>query len=511
MRVRGFIVRRWHLLATCALAALLRLPAVFNGLPYVAHPDEPTNYRVFHTMVENASALPHFYRYPSLLFDLQALTHGALVFVGRLFGVWSPSDLLGLNGDAGPGSHLVQSRPTWVVARLVIVAVSVAGAVLVAGVARRMTSSRVAGFVAGALASTSAISIASGSSITPDALAGTMAFAVIVMALQPVMGSLRDDVALRRWAITTGVILGLATAAKYNNAVLAVPIAAAIGLMPDRARFTWRHMGLVAGMGVVAFTLATPGLVFDTTKFVEDLGYELRHYSTGHDGAEGASFVTNLKFLWRSDAVAVVLAIVGLALRRSLAMMLLAVWPVTYLLVIGATEVRFARNLTPLLGCIAVLAAVGTYELAKLVRRRHAFVIAAVCLAPLVVLSTIDLANNFRRDVTDHHGAARRWLEDHVDPGSRVLADYYTPWLNRNRWEVTSTPFAVEQTDLRLYGTIVITSTGSGRFLSERTKYGYQARRIEALRSSACRVDRYDDSFGFWIEVLVMSCPADGE
>ena len=46
------------------------------GLPYLDHPDEPTNYGVFHEMVHDRTLNPHFFNYPSLFFDLQAFVHG---------------------------------------------------------------------------------------------------------------------------------------------------------------------------------------------------------------------------------------------------------------------------------------------------------------------------------------------------------------------------------------------------------------------------------------------------
>lgn len=81
-------MNRWHLVATAIVAVSLRLPAVFNGLPYVTHPDEPGNYRLAATMANEVTPLPHLYKYPSLSFDLQALAHSAVLAVERPIRGW---------------------------------------------------------------------------------------------------------------------------------------------------------------------------------------------------------------------------------------------------------------------------------------------------------------------------------------------------------------------------------------------------------------------------------------
>lgn len=503
-------MNRWHLVATAIVAVSLRLPAVFNGLPYVTHPDEPGNYRLAATMANEVTPLPHLYKYPSLSFDLQALAHSAVLAVERPIRGWDVDRGLGLTADAGPGSHLVVSPASWVIARLLVLVVSVAGAMLVAHLGARLTGSRAAGAVGGLLAATSAISIASGSVITPDALAGTTALATIAVALRPLTEEIGDDCALRKWAITLGVSMGLATAAKYNNSVLAFPVAVHVMRLPGSMRIGWRQLRLIAGMSIVAFTLATPGLVFDTAKFVEDLGFELHHYATGHNGSEGSALTANLRFLWRSDGLAVALAATAIALRRTRATLLLASWPLLYLLVLGLPEVRFARNLTPILGCVALLGAVGAHELVRVARRHPSTVIAAVALVPVMAVGVTQTAHNFHRDITDHRADARRWLENHVAPGATVLAEYYTPWLDRSRWQVTSTPYSIERPDRYQFDAVILTATGSGRFLESGDMYQGEVLVIEAMRRRACRTERYRDHFGFWIEVLTMKCADPG-
>lgn len=497
---------RWHVIASALAAIALRAPAVFNGLPYVSHPDEPTNFRVARNMVEHGSALPHFYRYPSLLFDLEAATRGLLVAAGRIFGFWSAAENVGLNTDPGPGSNRVEGPISWVVARLLILLISTAGVALVASLAYRLSSSRAIGFVGGALAATSGISIATGSVITPDALAGTLATAVVAAGVVLVARPPSTVAAAHRWALWSGVLLGLATAAKYNNALLAVLLAVAIGLAGRASLVGRRQVAWLAAASVATFILTTPGLLLDTSRFIDDLGYELRHYATGHAGAEGSAFSANLGFLWHSEVLAIPLALIGLVLYRKRAVLVLAAWPTIYLLAIGMNQVRFARNLTPVLGCVAVLAACGACELWARIPRDRRLIAAAVALVPFAIVHVAHNVADLRRELTDYRGAARHWLQAHVEPGSEVLADYYTPWLDRDRWEVTGVPFVVDDPDRDQYDVVIITSGGSGRFLEDPSRYSLEVRALASLQDRACRTDRYEDEFGTWIEVLTMSC-----
>lgn len=499
---------RWHLLVPAILAAVVRLPAVSNGLPYVSHPDEPKNYLVIHEMISRRSALPRFYNYPSLFFELEAVAHAAAMALLKLVG---SDQSLGMALGGTIGGRLAQSSFAWVVARLVVLGVSVAGVLVAARLAERLTGSRLAAGVAGVLAALSTISIASGSVITPDALAGTLSLCAIASAVR--VFSLPDtDRDRLRWALRTGVLLGLAVSAKYNTVALALPITLAlvITIRGDR-RFGWQPVAIVTGAAIAAFLATTPGLVLDNARFMYDVRHELDHYRTGHAGAEGNSFVSNLGFLWGSEGLAVVLALAGLWLRRSRALLVLWSWPVAYLIAIGFAEVRFARNLTPIIGVVAVLAGCAAHDIARRVQHRKSIAILIVAsLAPLMVVQTVDVGARLRKDFTDYQRDARDWMEEHVPPGAHVLAEYYTPFLDPGVWNVDPVDSSLDQANaIDTYDVVILTSGGAGRYLRDPSRYPNQVTRIAALRDQACRVERYEDDFGFWVDVLVMNCAAD--
>src|ERR1700722_13553712 len=69
---------------TATVAAALRLPIVGFGLPYLWHPDEPSNVGIGANMVDLRTWNPHAFRYPSMIYDVVAIA-GQLQ---RVFGGW---------------------------------------------------------------------------------------------------------------------------------------------------------------------------------------------------------------------------------------------------------------------------------------------------------------------------------------------------------------------------------------------------------------------------------------
>ncbi|MEQ1698860.1 MAG: glycosyltransferase family 39 protein [Ilumatobacteraceae bacterium] len=516
--VRAFLRRQAYAIGVCALALVLRLPGVFNGLPYIRHPDEPVNYRVFHGMVASRSALPDFYDYPSLQYDLQAAVHALVSGAGNLFGLWGSVDALDL-APGRPGANLALNSEPWVVARLVTVAVSLIGVAIVVGLATRLSGSRRWGAVAGVFAAVSGVGIETGFLITPDALAGTLAIAVIAMAMR--LHGPGAVAAGRRWVVITGVLFGLSVGAKYNNGVLAIAIVAAVLLAQPTLRPTARQLAALTGIALATFLLTTPAIVFDLRGFLRGLDRVLDHYSTGHPGYEGNVPASNLRALWGSDAVAVVLAaFAAITLRRSRPVVLLVGWVLVYFGFTSIAKVHFDRNLTPLLGAVAVLAALGGQRLWQFLRtpqpgvaRPAAIAATLLVLAPITVLRAGERFDEVAYQLSDHQAEARSWLAGQIPAGSAVLTDYYSPWLDDGRYVRTDRYFVAQEPAEAVaafattYDAIIVTSAGSGRFVNDRSRYPEEAAVVDSLRADACDSVRFEDADGYWVEVYFQRCP----
>lgn len=513
--------RQVHVLVPALIAVAVRLPRVFHGLPYVAHPDEPVNYSVVHRMVADRSALPRFYDYPSLQYDIQGVAHGLLAGLRHVFGGHALADM-GMAPGGGLGTNLALSSGAWILARAISVVIAAVGVALVVWIATRLTGSRRWGCIGGCLAAVSAIGVSTGSAFTPDALAGTTALAVVAMVV--VLHAPAPALPTRRWALLTGVCLGLAVGAKYNNALLVGAVALAVLMLPAARRPRWADLGLLVATAAGVFLLTTPGVLLDWSAFMHGVRSVLDHYSAGHPGAEGDSLSANMRFLRTSEPVALVLAAIAVATVRRTTTWLLAAWAAAYFAAISLATVRFDRNLTPILGTVAILAAIGGQQLWRLARHqwqrrddhpsrtvaRRALVAAvvAVLVLPASVVQADLTISDLRLHLTDHLAPAREWVTDQVPAGSTVLFESYTPWIDPGHADLTAVFLvgSLPAGELDEYDIVVLTKSGSGRFLDQPGRYPTQVAAITDLRSRACDVRRHDSAGGEWVELVFLQC-----
>ena len=515
-RIGAWLHHRWHLVVAAVVSLAMRVPGMFNGLPYVLNPDEPVNYSIIHTMVVRHAVLPHEYTYPSLQYEMQGVVHAMVLAANTVTGAHAGSVGFGLAPGGHLGTTLVQSRAAWLAARGVVVVISTIGVVVAAHIAARFCASKRVGLAAGVLAATSGIGVASGFTITPDGLAGTMSILTLACLVPLFLDS--TDTTGRTWVITTGVCLGAATGSKYNAALLVLPVVLAAVLAPRRVRPTATQLLAVAAISLVAFTLTTPAVLFDTRAMFRDISGVLHHYSTGHPGAEGNSLGSNLRALWASDGLAVVLAGVALLLSRRRFTWVLAAWTVGYVVLVSQTTVHFDRNFTPVLGAVAVLGAIGAqaaYHAARASYRaegwqRWAVPAAALALvAPATSLHVRAAVGQFHADVTDSVTSARNWLTHQIPEGAVVIVEPYAPYLDPVRYRlVVASGFASDSSAAQLATAdfVVVTSDGTGRFLRDPRRYPQQAADAHRLIASSCVPDRYEDQFGYWMELVDLRC-----
>jgi 4-amino-4-deoxy-L-arabinose transferase-like glycosyltransferase len=527
-RLGAWTRRHWHQLVAVVVAAALRLPTVLNGLPYVRHPDEPVNYLVIHHMVTAPTLKPGFYDYPSLQYEIQAVVHSALGNVGVWMGWWHSFSDLALAPRRGLGTTLALRSAPWVAGRMVTLTIACLGIWVVAGLACRLCRSQRWGAFGGLIAAVSGIGIATGAVITPDALAGTTA--IISIALLVELVDRHDDTQperppSRRWVALTGISLGLAVGSKYNNGALVAALAIAVWCTPAVQRPTRRQLAALCGIAVGAFVASTPAVIIDLAAFAKGIHHLVTHYSAGHDFA-GGPWYTDARFLAASDGVAVVLATAAVLFRRTRTTMLLAGWVVAYLLVLSLTEVHFDRNLTPILGTVAVLAAVGAQQLWHVLhsfatqREQRRVTLLPAAVAAVLVAATLPIgvvharvtAHNLRHQLTDYQSLSRVWLEQQIVEGSKVVTDWYSPWLDRTRWYVVPVKLSKIDGDAQLaHATaLVVASTGSGLYLEQPAAYPDSTATMIRLRSMACATQRFDDGWGYWVEIWYLRCPPPG-
>ncbi|MEO0650168.1 MAG: glycosyltransferase family 39 protein [Planctomycetota bacterium] len=323
-----------------ALALLVRCLGLGWGLPHAEqgwsyHPDEYRLADAAARVVEEPTLHPTSFKYGSLAVYLPAAVGAPLAWTGLVH-------------DAR-GWHLVT--------RGVSVVLGVATVAAVWLLARRLVGPRAAPVAALALALAPGHALLSGYA-TPDVPSTffvTLALWFAVRGLEP-----GGERAL--WA--SAAAGGLAAAIKYGaGAVVLAPLVAALASPRERPLAHRARTAIGLGLASVAvFAACLPAAVTDWKKFTADLEYELiLHPRAGHDNlftdtGDGWTYhlTANLPYLLGWPLVAVALVGCVLLARRGLGGALVVGFALVLFALLGSSEVRFMRYLTPILPALCV-------------------------------------------------------------------------------------------------------------------------------------------------------------
>jgi len=340
------------------LALSLRLWGLAFGLPYVIQPDEPSVEDRALSMWLNGDANPHYFVYPSLYYDLQALW---ALGTGHVASLFSPDVL----------RHPLLHKPLYYLSGRLLTALLGTLTVFVTYLTGREFSVRL-GLIAALFLAAAAQHVQQSHYITVDAPTALFTALTALLALralralrQPRGTDARASAGrARAYLLAAGVAAGLAAGTKYNAGVaLLLPLAAI--LLGGAATWT-RRLGTAASVVAVCaatFLLTTPFAVLDPRPFLTSVRVVSQHYATGHPGAEGSdNAVWYLSYLARAGVLPLItgLALAGVAVapsRYRRAGLILLAFTVPYYALLCSTYVRFDRNLLPLLPFVALLAA----------------------------------------------------------------------------------------------------------------------------------------------------------
>ena len=266
-------------IAILALAAILRLPLVFSGLPYISYIDEGGVLHPVMRLVRSGGWDPGWYQYPSLTMYLTAAVLHASRPVYRLVH-GRP-----LAADIPPEEDLYDliAPPEVILAgRGVVAAASLLTVLLGMALARRLAGPPAA-IVAGLLLATAPALVQRGCIVITDTVSAAFV-AGVLLAAERLRSILRTEgpssVAARRQALLAGALAGLATATKYPAGAVFVVILVAVfapgGVSFERVRLA----GLSALVAILSTLVAMPALVFKTRQVVRGLVAQARDYAT---------------------------------------------------------------------------------------------------------------------------------------------------------------------------------------------------------------------------------------
>lgn len=357
---------RWLALgALLAGAAAIRLVGVRYGLPYpLLDPDEESIVPRAWRMSHGGGLDPSWFDHPSLLMYLIAP-----------FENWA-------------------DHPSYLTARLVVVALGVAGVAAAWWLGGRSYGT-LAGFVAAAVTAVEVTHVAySRMAVTdvPMTLGVAVALALMVSGRLP----------------AAGAAIGVAAGFKYPAVTLLAPLLVA-------GWGQWRRLAVAGILAVGAFLLTTPYFVVHFGEAVGDVRRVEELARRGSLGFEN-DHVAPIAFvdrLWEGMGPALLVALLGLALalvRRTYADRILAAFVLVYFATLLPLDAHFDRYVLPLVPALGALAG----------RVRS---LASVTLLLLVIPLVWAIGDTAPLTKTDTRIAAETWMQANLTPGVLVAAD----------------------------------------------------------------------------------------
>lgn len=429
------------LLATLAVALLLRLYGISWGLPDVF--EEATPMREAWKMWGWGPGVgfdpnPHFFHYPSLTIYCHLLGQGLLYLGMRLTGaIDSTIDFAALYA-ADPTPFLLTAR--------VIASFFGVGTVIALFRLCRKVASFPAALSAAFFLAISTFHIERSQLVEVDVpLAFFCTFALLF-----IVGIVEKP--SRRNYLLAGIFIGLAISTKYTAALLLIPLvishllAGRVKGAPDprkrkggHARRIWIYLLLAAGVIALTFFITSPFVILDFSTFRAHMLIEQTHMREGHFGLERAG--TALFYVralsgrvlgWPLMILAAVGIIFGIGRRRSIPGLILLSFAVPYCIAVTTWAMKADRYLLPIIPVLLLFAAMAFDAILRLPiiamgRRR---VTAAILLFVVVLISlAVGYPAHFQRYEPDSRSLAREWIEANVPSGAFILTESYGPEL----------------------------------------------------------------------------------
>ena len=294
-------------------AAALRLVGVRYGLPNggLLNPDEGLVVPRAWAMTHGGGVDPNpFFDWPSLVLYVQAP-----------FQAW-------------------QDAPSYFTARVVGVAIGLAGVASAWWLGER-SYGVLAGGVAAVATAVAGVHVAYSRMAVTDVLLTTLVTVALGLLVT------------RRYELA-GLVIGVATAAKWPGALALVPLAVA-------AWGQWRRLAYAGGLALAGFVIASPFAVVHVGEAASDWWRGLSRARDGSLGAGDDSFsaVAFTSHLWDALGPALVVALIGLGVavaRRDSADRVLASFVAVYFLALLPLDSHFDRYVLPLVPVLGVLA-----------------------------------------------------------------------------------------------------------------------------------------------------------
>ncbi len=371
-------------------AFILRYFQLNVGLPYLYFWDEPLTASNALQMIKTGDYNPHFFKYGSLMIYLNLL-------IDQLYRIYLTGDLASVANiriEADTGWHWTISHPSFYFWNRFLTATMGTATVFITYLISRSICNRWTGIISAFFLSILPIHIVHSGFVTMDA---PVALFVSFVALFSILFIAEKEII---YFILSLICVGFATATKYNSGlVILLPIASLIWMSYrdgiPRQKFYWLALA-VPCLPAVTFFLSMPYAILDFPNFIKDVLHQINYYkTTGHPGATinlgWDYFAFQMREFYQNiGLIGTILFAIGLAGTISRpALLLILLFPVSYLVFMSGMTVNFHRNFIQVYPFIAIFTGVAFYNLQAALKRFYPNLkkpIPIICLAAALVL-----------------------------------------------------------------------------------------------------------------------------
>ena len=233
--------------------------------------------------------------------------------------------------------------------------------------------------------------------------------------------------------IVAAIATGLAAGTKYNGGLVALPVLFAVFISPPAkaARSRIGDAVIAVTLMLVAFLCTSPYTVLDFARFWADFSSDVLHLSGGHGVDLGRGWIYHVATTLRYGVGVplLVAGVAGMALllgrdwRRGA---LVALFPVSYYVLLGSGYTVFARHMIPVVPFLCLtagyfVAEVSSWVAARLGRPAWRTALTAVTVAAVLwpsARSVVMFDRLLARD--DSRLIVRRWIEQRFPAGTAI-------------------------------------------------------------------------------------------
>lgn len=417
---------------------ILSLVIVFNiytgilGVDFGFHWDEDKTIGSIQNSVQTGLLLPEWYNYPSMCFDLGLVmlsTQLGSFIIGKKFKI-NMEDLSVLQ------NHLVkkvQTKDFKINLRILFIILSSLTIIWVYIAVINMRGNLIEALLASILTALSWEVSYHSRWIATDAI--LMQFGFLTMACLLYALKHHEN---KIWIYVSSVAVGLACSTKYPGGLLLVPLfmtVCSVHKMNENTCRIFSDFFKVFVVFIITFLVITPGMLVEPLRFIHDVIFEIRHYSSaGHLGytlTPGINYLIKLfNYLcfvvfskYYSIAIAFfIMALIGIGVliqNTQKGYIIFMSFPFLYILYFSSQCVMIVRNFLIIIPFFAVFASIGIVFLFRKIRFRLGRILFTLFIAGLLTINTIWIVKAARsislKDRTNYISHLIDYIDQHND------------------------------------------------------------------------------------------------